>query len=232
MAYTDDDARPDPGWLRALTGGFSAENIHCVTGLVVPAELQTAAQLLFEDVYGGMGKGFTPTVFAPGGARRLRPERLGVGCNMAFRRAELLALGGFDPALDVGTPTGGGGDLDAFQRVLEVGGSVAYQPDAIVRHHHRQTMEGLRQQLHDNGSAYVAVLTTAYERADRAGKVAVFQRAVGWAASWLLARPVRRVVGGREQLPLRLIVAEVEGALRGTRLYRRSRHAVASRQRG
>src|SRR5439155_22282746 len=50
VAYTDDDARPDPGWLAALCAGFAAEEVGAVTGLVAPAELGTRAQALFEDV--------------------------------------------------------------------------------------------------------------------------------------------------------------------------------------
>jgi glycosyltransferase involved in cell wall biosynthesis len=228
VAYTDDDARPDPGWLGALANGFSAEGVQCVTGLVVPAELQTEAQVLFEDAYGGMGKGFVPTVFPPARARLMRPERCGAGCNMAFRRLELARIGGFDPVLDVGTPTGGGGDLDAFQRVLEAGGTILYRPDAIVRHYHRRTVSELRRQLYDNGRAYVAVLGTAYGRADRAGRIAVVRRGAAWIASWLLARPVRRVVRQREELPLLLILAELQGALRGRGLLRRSRREDAA----
>ena len=111
--------------------GFGSPDVHAVTGLVLPAELETAAQMMFEDVYGGMSKGFLMRLHVQGGRRPVyRPEWIGVGCNMAFRRDPLLDAGGFDPALDVGTPTGGGGDLDAFQRVLESGAAIVYRPDA------------------------------------------------------------------------------------------------------
>ena len=47
-------------------------------------------------------------------------------------------IGAFDPALDVGTPTRGGGDLEMFFRVLKDGYALVYEPRAIVRHRHRR----------------------------------------------------------------------------------------------
>ncbi len=45
----------------------------------------------------------------------------GTGANMAFRREVFDRIGPFDPALDVGTPARGGGDLEMFFRVLKHG---------------------------------------------------------------------------------------------------------------
>jgi len=166
VAYTDDDARPDPGWLAALARAFAAPQVACVAGLVVPAELETVAQLLFEDAYGGMAKGLRARRYSDhGGPPTYRISGYGAGCNMAFRRSTLEALGGFDPALDVGTATQGGGDLDAFQRVLESGATLEYCPDAIVGHLHRRGMRQLRRQLLDNGRGFSAALWAAWLRA-------------------------------------------------------------------
>src|SRR5574341_2112739 len=38
IAYLDDDARADPGWLRSLAAAFADPNVSAVTGLVRPAE--------------------------------------------------------------------------------------------------------------------------------------------------------------------------------------------------
>ena len=118
-----------------------------------------------------MRKGFLMRLHVQGEHRTVyRPEWVGVGCNMAFRRDELLAVGGFDPALDVGTPTSGGGDLDAFQRMLESGAAIVYRPDAVVRHLHRRELPRLRRQLFDNGRGYAAMLLAARERGTRADR--------------------------------------------------------------
>ncbi|MGH7494718.1 MAG: glycosyltransferase family 2 protein [bacterium] len=58
IAFTDDDVIVDDNWVNALSQVF-AENpdVMVVTGLVVPYELETKAQSLFEG-YGGFGRGF------------------------------------------------------------------------------------------------------------------------------------------------------------------------------
>ena len=50
---------------------------------------------------------------------------------MAFRRDVLLAVGGFDPALGAGTPTGGGEDIAAFTDVMLGGGRLVYEPRSV-----------------------------------------------------------------------------------------------------
>ena len=68
-----------------------------------------------------MGKGYQERVYTRRGrGLGFRPHAYGVGCNMAFRTDAIAALGGFDPALDTGTPTGGGGEIDAPGRGLGV----------------------------------------------------------------------------------------------------------------
>ncbi len=226
VAFTDDDARPEPGWLEALARGFSSPDVLSVTGLVLPAELDTGAQIIFEDVYGGMGKGYELRVFTRRGRRMgYQPEHHGVGCNMAFRRESIASAGGFDPALDVGTVTGGGGDLDAFQRLIETGGAIAYRPDAVVRHVHRRSMGALRRQLFDNGRGYSAMLFAALLRARGVERLRVVARYGRWLVTWHLGRIARRLVG-REHLPLRLLLAELTGAMLGPFVYRRARRTA------
>jgi glycosyltransferase involved in cell wall biosynthesis len=163
IAFTDDDVAVDPGWIRALVAAFGAdETVAAVTGLVLPAELETEAQVLFER-YRSFGRGFEPRRVAPGGGRPLAHRYgaagdYGTGANMAFRRSLFARIGTFDPALDVGTPTRGGGDLDMFFRVLKEGHVLVYEPHAIVRHRHRRSMEALRSQIADHGVSFSAYI--------------------------------------------------------------------------
>ena len=54
IAFTDDDVRVDPLWLRAIGERFASDSaIEAVTGLILPAELETPAQVWFERYYGG-----------------------------------------------------------------------------------------------------------------------------------------------------------------------------------
>ncbi|GAA2121601.1 hypothetical protein GCM10009759_71480 [Kitasatospora saccharophila] len=168
-AFTDDDALADPGWLAALAAAFAADpRTGCVTGLVVPAELDTPAQQLFER-YAGTARGWTArdwNLDAPGAGPldRYSTGRCGIGANMAFRTELLRAVGGFDPATGTGTPTRGGEDLLAFHLVLTAGHTVAYRPDAVVWHRHRRTLPALALQVRGLGTGFGAYLAAALRR--------------------------------------------------------------------
>jgi GT2 family glycosyltransferase len=165
IAFTDDDVEVDPHWLSALAEGFADPEVMCVTGLILPAELDTAAQLWLEQS-GGFGRGYTGRRFSllDRPADPLFPftaGRFGSGANMAFQRGWLTAHGGFNRATGAGTPARGGDDLTAFLRVIVDGGGLVYQPSAIVRHWHRREYEGLRHQAFGYGVGLGAYLTAA-----------------------------------------------------------------------
>jgi len=220
VAFTDDDARPAPEWLQRIAAAFAASpDVGAVTGDVVAYEPSTPAQRLFERDYRGMSKGALPLLHRSR-ARRHRYDlgRFGTGCNMAFRRSALEALDGFDPALDCGTLAGGGGDLDALQRVLESGASIAYVPDAVVRHVHRRTIRELRRQLFDNGRGYSGAMTAAFLRAPLRRRGRILAWWIAWLGWWFGRRVVLRLVR-RHRLPLSLVLAELAGAIAGPLLY-------------
>ena len=195
-----------------------------VTGLVTPMKLDTDAQRYFEDVYGGMGKGFQP--------RWVRRDRLplggvlwssgfGVGANMAFRRAVFDSTGPFDPALDVGTATRGGGDIEFFHRVVAMGHTLVYEPSAIVWHEHRKDWAALKRQLADNGCGFACYLMACARNAtvDR-GQILRFAL-FDWGVAWLLRRLIRPRAHQRG-----MVLAEIGGALKAVSAYRRARQAA------
>ena len=55
LAFIDDDVTVDAGWMRAIASALEDESIAGVTGLVVPAELETRAQREFEVSLGPAG---------------------------------------------------------------------------------------------------------------------------------------------------------------------------------
>jgi GT2 family glycosyltransferase len=165
IAFLDDDEEPDRHWLAGLAVGFGrGDDIGCVSGLVVPARLDTPAQELFEQLGGHCpGRGCRPAEFSARGPQSpLYPRPpFGVGANMAFRRAALARIGGFDVALGAGTPTCAGEDTLALTLLLLSGYRIAYEPAALTRHHHREDLAGLRRQLRGYGvglTAYYAAL--------------------------------------------------------------------------
>ncbi len=164
VAFTDDDVVVDPAWLDQLAAGFARDpRVGCVTGMIFPLELETAAQDWLEQ-YAGFNKGFEPRIFDPvqRSTDPLFPYTAGTfgsGANMAFRTDVLRAMRGFEPALGAGTEAKGGDDLAAFFDVLAAGHPIAYEPGAIVYHQHHRTFEALERQTFGYGAGLTAYLT-------------------------------------------------------------------------
>jgi O-antigen biosynthesis protein len=150
VAFLDDDEEPDDCWLAALAVGFArSPHIGCVTGLILPARLDTEAQALLEELGGhSKGRGFESAVFAADGPQSpLYPRPpFGAGGNMAIRRETLAKIGRFDTALGAGTPARGAEDTLALTLVMLAGDKIAYEPAAFVRHHHYPDFAGLAAQ--------------------------------------------------------------------------------------
>jgi GT2 family glycosyltransferase len=166
LAWIDDDERADPYWLSEVARALADHpQAGVVSGVIVPAELETPAQVLFEQ-FGGhsKGRGFTPDVFSPATAHRQSPlyplPPFGTGANMTFRPGVIESIGGFDRALGAGTPAMGSEDTLAFTEVLRRGGTIVYQPSAICRHYHRRDLAGLREQMRGYGTGLTAAYTS------------------------------------------------------------------------
>ncbi|HEY5955285.1 MAG TPA: glycosyltransferase family A protein, partial [Polyangiaceae bacterium] len=198
IAYTDDDVIVDRDWLRALTAVFLEHpTVMAVTGLVLPAELETPSQLQFEQ-NGGFSRGSRRCFYGvnvPAGehAATFNADvgKCGTGANMAYRKGVFERIGLFDPALDVGTATNGGGDLEMFFRVMKGGFLLVYEPKALVWHHHRRDYSALRKQIVNNGVGYYSFLT-------RTGLHFPEERAavLRLGAWWLAHSSTRRMLNG------------------------------------
>ncbi len=165
VAMTDDDVIVDEHWLTEIARGFgAAEGVAAVSGLLLPGELETPAQVWFEE-YGGFSRGFERQVYdleehRPAGMP-LYPWSAGIfgtGNNFAFHRPTLQAIGAFDPALGNGTPALGGVDSEALLRTILTGHRIVYQPTALVWHLHRPDLEGLRRQIYAYGAGLTGQL--------------------------------------------------------------------------
>ena len=141
------------------------------------------------------------------------------------RRHLFDQIGTFDPALDVGTVTNGGGDLEMFFRVLKEGYTLVYEPSAVVRHCHRRSYAQLRTQITNHGIGFVSCLmrsALAYPHE----RVALMRIAAWWLRWWLGRRLLLSLVS-TAHLPRDLIVAELRGFLLGLRRYQRARRSAA-----
>ena len=166
VAFMDDDVSADAGWLDGfLDAAIAYADAGCITGLVLPLELETDAQILFEKG-GGFRKGFLRTVHRPFSEGKpfypCFPGLFGTGANMGVRRDVVRELGGFDDALDTGAPLPGGGDLDMFYRIIRAGHALVYEPSALVFHRHRRKMKELRRQYWSWGLGFMSFAAKSY----------------------------------------------------------------------
>jgi glycosyltransferase involved in cell wall biosynthesis len=231
VAFVDDDVVADRHWLAELATRFrAAPNVSCVAGLVLPSELDTWPQQLFEE-YGGMGKGFEDAVYDLGEHRPdhpmfpYNPALLGSGNNVAFRRAALLEAGGYDGALGNGTPARAGEDWELFLRLFRHGHAAAYAPGAIVHHRHRRDMDGLLGQIHDYGVGLSAALTRTVLSEPRAALE--IARRLPYGAWFLLSARSPKNRHRRDGYPRELRRAELAGIARGPAAYLRSRRVYS-----
>jgi GT2 family glycosyltransferase len=93
----DDDVSADAGWLDGFLDAAAAyADAGCITGLVLPLQLETEAQILFEK-RGGFRKGFQRAVYRPFSEGKpfypCFPGPFGTGANMTVRRDVVLGLG-------------------------------------------------------------------------------------------------------------------------------------------
>jgi O-antigen biosynthesis protein len=174
LAFTDDDVQVDPEWLSWMVEPFLRDRqVGVVTGLVLPARMDTPEQRWFEE-YSGFGKGLEPRLYDLDEHRA--PDNLlypywgaafGSGNSMAFRRNVIEGIGGFDPALGAGSPARAGADVEAFSHAILDGSRLAYEPRALCWHDHRTHSAALKRQTFAYGAGFTAILTKSVLREPR-----------------------------------------------------------------
>ncbi|HEV3266850.1 MAG TPA: glycosyltransferase [Acidimicrobiales bacterium] len=174
IAFTDDDVVIEVNWLRELGTRFvTSPEVDGIGGLVLPTELRTQPQLWFEEFFGGFNHTFSAELLSMellAKTDEMFPYatgRFGAGCNMAFRRSALQRNGGFDVTLGTGTPARGGEDLALFMKQVLTGGTLAYEPRAVVHHQHRQSDDAFLTQVFGYGVGLTAMFTALIIRDPR-----------------------------------------------------------------
>jgi GT2 family glycosyltransferase len=138
VAYLDDDTAPDPHWLRYLGATFEATEFAGVAG---PNIAWPGDGLVAESVDHAPGNP-THVLLTDQEAEHLP------GCNMAFRKQCLAAVGGFDPQFRIA-----GDDVDLCWRLQQRGWRLGFHPAAVVWHHRRGTVRGYWNQQVNYGKA-------------------------------------------------------------------------------
>lgn len=213
VAFTDDDVLVHPQWLARLLSGFTAPDVMAVTGLVLPAALDTAAEVAFEDGLGGFGQGFRVRDFGQEWTLRQRRRtphvwQVGAGASTAFRRGAFDRVGGFDPRLGAGA-AGCSEDSEMWYRLLTGGWRCRYEPWAVVHHRHRQTFPELQAQSVAYLRGHVASLAVQWVRTRQLGEP---RRAFASLPAFFVRRAVAAGYWGQRSPAL---AAQVRGYLSG-----------------
>jgi GT2 family glycosyltransferase len=138
VAYIDDDAYPDPHWLTYLAATFLGTPHVGVGGPNYAPP--------------GDGRIADCVANAPGGPLHVmlsdhEAEHI-PGCNMAFRKAALQAIGGFDAQFRTA-----GDDVDVCWRLQQRGWTIGFHPAAMVWHHRRNSVRTYWRQQQGYGRA-------------------------------------------------------------------------------
>ena len=157
VAFLNDHVVPDRGWLGGLVRGFARDDrVQGVTGPIMPASLDTAAQVRLHQLAWN-GADLTARMFdlrENAADHPLYPYLAGAhgsGANFAVRREVLSELGGFDERLGPGTAVRRGEDDDLLIRVVLAGHTLAYEPQSLVVDHLRATDADLRSAVFGHG---------------------------------------------------------------------------------
>ncbi len=133
VAYIDDDACPDPHWLAYLAASFLGTKHAGLGGPNIPP----ASDGPIADCVANAPGGPIHVLLSDRDAEHIP------GCNMAFRKASLQVIGGFDPQFRAA-----GDDVDACWRLQHQGATLGFNPAAMVFHHRRNSVRAYwKQQL-------------------------------------------------------------------------------------
>ncbi len=181
VAYTDDDARPEPQWLRFLAWSLLTTDHAGIGGPnIAPA---------------GDGPIAACVANAPGGpVHVLLTDEIAEhipGCNMAFRRDRLLEVGGFDPRFRTA-----GDDVDLCWRIQDQGWTIGFNPAAMVWHHRRNSLRTYWKQQQGYGKAEALLEAKWPNRYNALGHVAWSGRLYGSGWTRALGSRVGRIYQG------------------------------------
>lgn len=137
LAFTDDDCYPRSDFLSSIAVPFRDAAIGYVSGRILlhdPSDYPVTINESLTVIE------FPPRCFVPAGAIK--------GANMAFRRAALVDIGGFDPLFGSGAlfPAE---DCDAAGRASLKGWRGRYEPAIVVSHHHGRKRDRVNDLMRD-----------------------------------------------------------------------------------
>ena len=236
VAFTDDDVVADRDWLMTIARGFDGEpNVGAVSGLVMPLEMETPAQVWFEG-YARFSGRFERHAYDLGPNRPLDDPLfpfdigvLGTGANMAFRTEALRAAGGLDPAFNT-KALPNGTDVEALLRVMLRGWTVVHDPGAIVQHAHQREYHQLERRVYGYGLGLTAVLSKSILQNPKL--IPELLRKLPRGLALALSPSSAKNESKQSDYPAELDRLELRGMLRGPLAYARGRREAKRARQG
>lgn len=151
LVFIDDDVICPTGWLEAIINPFDDAHIVMVAGKVVPHYESTPPEWIvqFNSALSLLDLGNVPHAITPYGSA--------VGCNMAIRKNDLFAVGGFNPD-GFGDRRlikyRGDGEGGLSRKLHDNEGIIWYAPDAVLKHRisqKRMTMDYIKRRAENSG---------------------------------------------------------------------------------
>jgi GT2 family glycosyltransferase len=227
IAFIDDDVTVHSDWLLRLQNGFVDKKVMVVTGLVLPAELETEAQFFFEK-YSSFNLGYSPRTFDPQFLEQTKNKgtpvwKIGAGANMAFRRKAFDLVGYFDERLGAGA-SGCSEDSEFWYRILAGGWNCRYEPAAVVFHYHRRDMRDLKKQMYQYMRGHIAALLIQFDNHHHWGNLYRAFLALPRHYTRLLLRHLLRGFTPK----LNMLSAQMLGCASGVKFYLQHRRSPSS----
>jgi len=149
IAFTDSDCLVPSNWIRKIVENFRNPQVGCVGGNVkgygddllsryADNSLMHVMRSFKERVVLDMIKLFF---------------NYPAGCNMSFRRSSIEKVGYFNETLRYGAD-----DIEMVERVAKAGGKIVLDPEVLILHKHRSTLQELLKQTFNWGRGGMLLL--------------------------------------------------------------------------
>lgn len=214
LAFTDDDVRVGPTWVRSIATAFSEQPDVDVVGGKVEPEWEADPPAWLPQA------GHAPLALVDYGARPFRIDpahpRCLIGANLAIRRRALERVHGFSPRVQrVRDGVGSTEDHECQMRLLNSGAAALYDPRIVARAvvPRERLSKRYHRAWHKGHGRFYALMRDPLFEGSSAGTVLgvpahVYRSAIGeataWAASLLLGR---RSLAFAHELKLRFLTA-------------------------
>ena len=153
VAFTDDDARVESGWLNAIVSRFTDPAVAAVVGPVFELDSAPPKLLISFAHFDAAHDVVSFSRANPDWFARVRVGAIGSGANLAVRRSVFERHGFFPESLGRGVPIPGDENYYLL-KLVEGGETVMNEPTARV--HHPQHSPARHQELRRRGIVYIA----------------------------------------------------------------------------